>query len=90
MRKLGCIRITQADETGIAIGTGVVNTETNSNLEALLKFFTDELVELFREYPLYSQQDEEDPLVVCRFFDPCESATWCTTELDPVERIAFG
>jgi len=55
-----------------------------------MKLFTDELVELMKDYPLYSQQDEEDPLVVCKFFDPCGSATWYITELDPVERIAFG
>ncbi len=55
-----------------------------------MKLFTDELVELFKDYPLYSQQDEEDPKVIAKFFDPCGSATWYILELDPVERIAFG
>ena len=55
-----------------------------------MKLFTDELVELFKDYPLYSQQDEEDPLVVAKFFDPVGSATWYVLELDPVERIAFS
>jgi hypothetical protein len=55
-----------------------------------MKLFTDELVELFKDYPLYSQQNEEDPMVVAKFFDPCGSATWYLTELNAEERIAFG
>ena len=55
-----------------------------------MKLITPELEELFKEYPLYSQQDEKDPLVICKFFDPCGSATWYITEYDPVEKIGFG
>jgi hypothetical protein len=39
---------------------------------------------------LYSQENESDPLVVAKLFDPCGSASWFLTEYDPVEKIAFG
>jgi hypothetical protein len=55
-----------------------------------MKIVTDEFVELFAKYPLYSQEEAEDPLVICKLFDPCGSATWFLLEFDPVERIAFG
>ena len=51
---------------------------------------TEEFEELFKDYPLYSQEHEEDPLVIAKLFDPCGSASWFLLEYDPVERIAFG
>ena len=45
---------------------------------------------LFKDYPLYSQEHEEDPLVICKLFDPCGSASWYLLEYDPIEKIAFG
>ena len=55
-----------------------------------MKIVTDEFEVLFKDYPLYSQENEKDPLVICKLFDPCGSATWYLTEYDPVEKIAFS
>ncbi len=55
-----------------------------------MKIATKEFEALFKDYPLYSQEHEEDPLVVAKLFDPCGSATWLLTEYDSVEKIAFG
>jgi len=55
-----------------------------------MKLITEEFEELFADYPLYSQEDEKDPLVVAKLFDPCGSATWFLTEYDPEQKIAFG
>ncbi len=41
---------------------------------------------LFKDYPLYSQEHEEDPLVIAKLFDPAGSATWYLTEYIPVEK----
>jgi hypothetical protein len=45
---------------------------------------------LLKDYPLYSQEHESDPLIIVKLFDPVGSATWYLTEYDPVEKIAFG
>jgi hypothetical protein len=55
-----------------------------------MKLITEEFEELFKDYPLYSQEHEKDPLVIAKLFDPCSAATWFLTEYDPVEKIAFG
>jgi hypothetical protein len=54
-----------------------------------MKLITPEFEELFKDYPLYSQEDAKDPLVIAKLFDPCGSASWFLTEYDPVEKIAF-
>jgi hypothetical protein len=54
-----------------------------------MKLITEEFETLFKDYPLYSQEHEKDPLVVAKLFDPTGSATWWITEYDPVEKIAF-
>jgi hypothetical protein len=54
-----------------------------------MKLITEEFEELFKNYPLYSQEHEKDPLVIAKLFDPVGSATWWITEYDPVEKIAF-
>ena len=51
---------------------------------------SDNSVLLFKEYPLYSQENESDPLVIAKLLDRCGSATWFLTEYDPVEKRAFG
>ena len=61
---------------------GLCNNSTKEKFE--------EFEELFQNYPLYSQENESDPLVVVKLFDPCGSASWFLLEYDPVERIAFG
>lgn len=55
-----------------------------------MKLITEDFENLFENFPLYSQENETDPLVVAKFFDPCGSATWFLTEYNPVDKIAFG
>ncbi|MBT4089587.1 MAG: DUF2958 domain-containing protein [Bacteroidetes bacterium] len=55
-----------------------------------MKLITEEFEELFKDYPLYSQEEVKDPLVIAKLFDPCGSASWFLTEYDPVEKIAFS
>ena len=54
-----------------------------------MKIVTKEFEALFEDYPLYSQEEVEDPLIVAKLFDSCGSASWYLTEYDPVEKIAF-
>jgi hypothetical protein len=35
------------------------------------------------------QEGVADPVVVCKFFNPCGSGTWYMTEYDPAERVFF-
>ena len=51
-----------------------------------MKIVTEEFETLFKDYPLYSQEHESDPLVVAKLFDPCGSATWFLLEFDPVSK----
>lgn len=51
---------------------------------------TPEFLELFKNYPLRSQAEVNDPLVVAKVFDAFGSATWYLFEYDPVDKIAFG
>ena len=49
--------------------------------------------ELRKKLPaLYSQENNPDPIVVCKFFDPCGSWTWYVTEGSPEgeDFIFFG
>jgi hypothetical protein len=39
--------------------------------------------------PLYSQQNEADPLVICKFFHPLSSMTWDATEGSPVDADGY-
>jgi hypothetical protein len=39
--------------------------------------------------PLYSQENEPDPMVVCKFFDPVGSWTWYATEGSPVDEDGY-
>ena len=55
-----------------------------------MKIVTEEFEKLFADYPLYSQENESNPLVLAKLFDPCGGATWCLLEYDPLEKITFG
>ena len=55
-----------------------------------MKLITPEFEEIMKNYPLYSQQNESDPVIAAKFFDPCGAATWWITEYNPIEKIAFG
>lgn len=47
-------------------------------------------INLFRNYPIRSQEDVGDPIVVAKLFDIAGSGTWYLTEFDPKDKIAFG
>jgi len=36
------------------------------------------------------QENDPDPIVVAKFFNPTGAGTWWVTEYDPVDRIIFG
>ena len=55
-----------------------------------MKLITQEFEDCLINYPLYSQDGVEDPIVIAKLFDPCGSATWWITEYDPKDKIAFG
>jgi hypothetical protein len=38
---------------------------------------------------LYSQENEEDPTVICKFFDPVGSWTWYAAEGSPVDEDGY-
>ena len=52
-----------------------------------MELLTEELKARFREV---GQQDIPDPLVIAKFFNPSDSATWCASEHLPDENICFG
>jgi len=62
---------------------------SNSNKHSSSRFST-ELEKLFQDYPIHSQSDAEDPLVIAKLFDTAGSATWWLTEFDPETKNAFG
>lgn len=48
-----------------------------------MNLLTDEIKELFREYPLYSQDGKGmDSVVLVKYFCPYSSATWLITEAE--------
>lgn len=53
-----------------------------------MKLLTKEIIKKLP--PLYSQENNPDPLVVVKFFDPFSQWTWYAIEYDPKERIFFG
>ncbi len=55
-----------------------------------MKLISEEFELLFKDYPLYSQEDAKDPLVIAKLFDPCGSASWYLTEYSSKDKIAFG
>jgi hypothetical protein len=53
-----------------------------------MKLMTKELEAQFVK--VGSQENIDDPIVVCKFFNPCGAGTWYATEYNPEERIFFG
>lgn len=53
-----------------------------------MKLMTKTLEQRFAQ--VGSQEDEKDPLVITRFFNPTGAGTWYATEFDPATRIFFG
>ena len=52
-----------------------------------MKLLTEELKKQLP--PLYSQQNEKDPLVVCKFFHPLSPMTWYAIEGSPVDEDGY-
>ncbi len=46
--------------------------------------------EILKKFEAVGEQDIPDPLVVCKFFDPCGSWTWYATAYNPADRVFFG
>lgn len=59
-----------------------------------MNLLTDEIKELFKQYPLYSQDGKGmDSVVIAKYFCPCSSATWLITEAEEQETddwLLFG
>ncbi|MBU0847057.1 DUF2958 domain-containing protein [Patescibacteria group bacterium] len=54
-----------------------------------MKLLTKELEKRFAE--VGSQENEKDPIVIAKFFNPTGAGTWWATEYDdPVDKIFFG
>ena len=53
-----------------------------------MQLITKELVDRFKE--VGTQEDNIDPIVIAKYFNPCGAGTWYATEFDPVDRIFFG
>lgn len=48
-----------------------------------MKLITKELERKFKKYPIYSQEDKGyQSKILCKFFNPCGSATWYVTEAE--------
>ena len=53
-----------------------------------MKLLTKELLTRFAR--LGRQEDNADPIVVAKYFNPTGAGTWYATEYDPEEKIFFG
>ena len=48
-----------------------------------MNLLTDEIKELFKQYPLYSQDGKGmDSVVLVKYFNPCGAGTWLITEAE--------
>lgn len=48
-----------------------------------MKLLTEEIIERFKEYPLYSQDGKGmDSDVLVKYFNPCGAGTWLITEAE--------
>lgn len=56
--------------------------------ENTMKLLTKELLKRFAQ--VGRQEDESDPLVIAKFFNPTGAGTWYATEYDPQDQIFFG
>jgi hypothetical protein len=53
-----------------------------------MKLLTKELLKQFAK--VGCQEDNPDPLVVCKYFYPAGIRTWYATEYDPETRLFYG
>ena len=53
-----------------------------------MKLMTKQLEKRFAQ--VGSQENNKDPLVIAKFFNPTGAGTWYATEYDPIDRVFFG
>jgi hypothetical protein len=53
-----------------------------------MQLLTKELEKRFAE--VGCQSEENDPLIVAKFFNPCGAGTWYATEYDPERKEFYG
>lgn len=53
-----------------------------------MELITKEILKRFKE--IGSQEEESDPIVVVKFFNPCGAGTWFATEYNEEDQIFFG
>jgi len=53
-----------------------------------MQLLTQGLIKRFAK--IGSQENEKDPIVVAKFFNPTGAGTWWATEYNPTEKIFFG
>jgi hypothetical protein len=58
--------------------------------EIMMKLIKDEFELLFKDYPLYSQGNKNDPIIIVKFFTQLGSATWYLTKYCSKQKLAFG
>jgi hypothetical protein len=70
----------------------VITDHTQNNQNAVPQKWTGQIYCLTPSKnvcPLYSQENEVDPMVVCKFFDPVGSWTWYAYEGSPVDEDGY-
>ncbi|MGE4444498.1 MAG: DUF2958 domain-containing protein [Candidatus Altimarinota bacterium] len=53
-----------------------------------MKLLTKDLIKDFRK--IGNQEEIEDPIFICKFFNPCGPGTWYASEYDEENKIFFG
>ena len=53
-----------------------------------MKLITKTLIQEFNR--IGDQSENENPIIIAKFFDPCGSATWYATEYDVETNICYG
>ena len=53
-----------------------------------MKLLTKEIIARFKE--VGSQENDKDPIVIAKFFNPAGQGTWWATEYDPIDKIFYG
>jgi len=53
-----------------------------------MKLLNKEIIKRFKE--IGSQDNEKDPIVVAKFYNPCGAGSWWATEYNPKDKIFFG
>lgn len=49
-----------------------------------MKLTTQALIKQFKKYPPRSQEMEEDPLFIAKYFNPAGAGTWYVMEAEPI------